>query len=87
MISATKDMGTPSERLLSGLNGNIYATYNSGTIQFTSDGSKVTSNLDMSSRIDEDILAAPDDKKTNEEGGKEEAGTETEENSGENSDG
>ena len=45
-IASCKKENKPSDALLRAVNGSVYATYNSGTIQFSTNGNEVSSNLD-----------------------------------------
>lgn len=52
IASCTKE-AKPSDALIKTINGTVYATYSSGTIQFTTDGKEVTSNLDRDKELKE----------------------------------
>ena len=53
IVSTTKETGLPSARLLEAIHGDVYATYDMGTIRFTTNGDDVESNLDTDKRTDE----------------------------------
>ena len=51
-IISTDKVNPPSKEMTETLRGNLYATYNSGTIKFEINGEGVTSNLDSDNRIE-----------------------------------
>lgn len=58
IVSNSKDSGCPSDALVKTLRGAVYATYNSGTIKFKTDGETVESNLESDNRVKEGIATS-----------------------------
>lgn len=80
IISARKDSGVPSQKLLSALPGSLYATFKSGTIKLTTNGKEVTSNLETYASLDEKELFPENDENANAETADDAAGSEDTEN-------